>query len=426
MCETGSVIGGYKLGKLIIEGKTKQVWEIVNSSEEVLVLSKDRITAGDGLKAHDLKGKAEISNQTNGKVFEILNAVGLKTAFVKNVTETAFLAKKCEMIPIEWVTRRLATGSFLKRNPGVPEGYRFNPPKQETFYKDDANHDPQWSDEQIISAGFRFNGKLITKDEVDVIKRVTVAVFEVLERAWASRNCALIDMKIEFGVSQQGEILIADVIDSDSWRLWPSGDKRLMKDKQVYRNLTNVTQADLDTIKNNFKWIEEQLNYLIPPSNSLVVVLMGSPSDEEHCSKIAKHCRDLGLKCQLRCTSAHKGTQETLQILAQYEGSGQPVVLVAVAGRSNGLGPVLSGNTVLPVINCPPPTTDNFAQDIWSSLKTPSGLGCSTVLYPEAAALAAAQIFAMHDHILWAKLRVKALNNYISLKEADQVIRSKQ
>lgn len=74
-------------------------------------------------------------------------------------------------------------------------------------FQDDANHDPQWSDEQIISASFRFNGKLITKDEVDLMKRMTVLVFEILERAWASRNCALIDMKIEFGVNQQGRFL---------------------------------------------------------------------------------------------------------------------------------------------------------------------------------------------------------------------------
>lgn len=58
-------------------------------------------------------------------------------------------------------------------------------------------------------------------------------------------------------------------------------------------------------------------------------------------------------------------------------GDGVPTVFVAVAGRSNGLGPVMSGNTAYPVINCPPLTPDWGAQDVWSSLRMPSG-ECST------------------------------------------------
>ncbi|KAF3422820.1 hypothetical protein E2986_09666 [Frieseomelitta varia] len=390
-----------------------------NSLLKEKLKNKDRITAGDGEKSHDLKGKAAISTATTAKVFQLLNEAGIKTAFVEVVNDTTFIAQKCDMVPIEWVTRRLATGSFLKRHQGVPEGYRFNPPLQETFFKDDANHDPQWSEEQVISAGFKLNGLTIGKDEFDIMQRTSLVVFEVLEKAWATRNCALIDMKIEFGVNENHEILVADIIDSDSWRLWPSGDKRLMKDKQVYRNLTTVTQEDLDTVKHNFKWVADQLDFLIPPTNSLVVILMGSPSDEDHCKTIAKHAKSLGLNVQLRVCSAHKGTEETLRILAEYEGIHTKVVLIAVAGRSNGLGPVLSGNTSLPVINCPPFKPENISQDLWSSINVPSGIGCTTVAYPESAALAAAQIHALHDHLVWARLRVKQLKNYIALKQAD-------
>lgn len=423
MAATITEVGGIKLGKLLIEGKTKQVYDVPSLPGHSILLNKDRITAHNGVRSHDLEGKAQISNQTNAKVFTLLNRAGLKTAFVKVVDANAFLARKCDMVPIEWVTRRLATGSYLKRNPGVKEGFRFAPPKQETFYKDDANDDPQWSEEQIVSAGFKVNGVTIGQDEVDIMRQTTILVFEILERAWGTRNCALIDMKIEFGVDADGQLLVADVIDSDSWRLWPSGDKRLMVDKQVYRNLASVSASDLDTVKRNFLWVSEQLDNIAPTNDHLVVVLMGSPSDKEHCEKIAKHCRDLGLNVELRVTSAHKGTKTTLHIVNEYESVLSNLVFITVAGRSNGLGPVLSGNTNYPVINCPPTRPDNVQLDVWSSLNLPSGLGCATVLYPEAAALNAAQILGLGNFLIWSKLRVKQLNNYASLIYADKGFR---
>ncbi|KAL1392897.1 hypothetical protein pipiens_012131 [Culex pipiens pipiens] len=423
MAATITEVGGIKLGKLLIEGKTKQVYDVPSLPGHSILLNKDRITAHNGVRSHDLEGKAQISNQTNAKVFSLLNRAGLKTAFVKVVDANAFLARKCDMVPIEWVTRRLATGSYLKRNPGVKEGFRFAPPKQETFYKDDANDDPQWSEEQIVSAGFKVNGVTIGQDEVDIMRQTTILVFEILERAWGTRNCALIDMKIEFGVDAEGQLLVADVIDSDSWRLWPSGDKRLMVDKQVYRNLASVSASDLDTVKRNFLWVSEQLDNIAPTNDHLVVVLMGSPSDKDHCEKIAKHCRDLGLNVELRVTSAHKGTKTTLHIVNEYESVLSNLVFITVAGRSNGLGPVLSGNTNYPVINCPPTKPDNVQLDVWSSLNLPSGLGCATVLYPEAAALNAAQILGLGNFLIWSKLRVKQLNNYASLIYADKGFR---
>ncbi|XP_032885026.1 multifunctional protein ADE2 [Amblyraja radiata] len=419
-------IKGLKIGKKLNEGKTKEVYEVLDSPGQVLMKSKDQITAGNAARKDQMVGKAAISTKTTVSVFKLLQDAGIKTAFEKQCGETVFVAANCHMIPIEWVCRRVATGSFLKRNPGVKEGFKFLPPKMEMFLKDDANNDPQWSEEQVIEARFNCGGLQIERCEVDIMNRSTLAVFEILEKAWATQDCTLVDMKVEFGVyAGTKEILLADVIDNDSWRLWPSGDRSLQKDKQVYRDLKEVTPEALQIVKRNFEWVADKVqNLLVTKTSVRVVVIMGSRSDLGHSQKIKQACENYGIPCELRISSAHKATDETLKIKAEYEGDGVHTVFVAVAGRSNGLGPVLSGNSTCPVINCPPISADWGAEDIWSSLRMPSGLGCSTVLFPEAAALFAAQIFGQFDHLVWAKLRANILSTWISLKQADKQLRN--
>lgn len=59
----------------------------------------------------------------------------------------------------------------------------------------------------------------------------------------------------------------------------------------------------------------------MPSPTIQVVILMGSPSDKGFCEKIQSECKKLGVPAFMRVTSAHKGTDETLNVIAQYEGS---------------------------------------------------------------------------------------------------------
>uniref|UniRef100_A0A0M3HVK1 AIRC domain-containing protein n=1 Tax=Ascaris lumbricoides TaxID=6252 RepID=A0A0M3HVK1_ASCLU len=406
--------------KKVAEGKTKEIFTISNHDEYVLIRSKNRITAFNAQRSNQIEGKGAIANDTTCNVFEYLNALGLKTHYVERGAENEFVALSCKMIPLEWVARRIATGSFLKRNPGVKEGYRFNPPKLEVFFKDDANNDPQWSEEQILEHRFEFNGLKIGKREINSMKRQTDVIFRVLEKAWNAEGCTLIDLKVEFGVTKNGELVLADVIDNDSWRVWPAGDRRLQLDKQFYRDLKQVDDAALSKLKENYQTVAHITKNFIKPTCGRVVVLMGSTNDMEYASRICDGCKTLGIAAIKRVSSAHKTTENVLEIIAEYEGDSIPTVFVATAGRSNGLGLVIAGNSALPVINAPPLDADWAAKDIWSSVHTPSGLGCSTVLGADEAALAAAKTLAINDYMIFGRLLVKQFDNFAAISVSIQ------
>jgi 5-(carboxyamino)imidazole ribonucleotide mutase len=133
------------------------------------------------------------------------------------------------------------------------------------------------------------------------------------------------------------------------------------------------------------------------------VIIMGSEKDLEFSREIAKYLKLLGVNYEFRVASAHKTPQKVLEILGEFEK--KKVVYITVAGRSNALSAFTDGNTIKPVIACPPISEKFSGADIYSSLRVPSGIGSVVTIEPEGAAIATAKILALEDSGLEASVK---------------------
>lgn len=242
----------YSKGPLIAEGKTKKIFRVKDHPELVWLEAKDDITAGDGAKHDVLQGKAALATETTCNVFVMLNAHSIPLAYHHRVGTNAFLAYRCDMLPYEVVARREAHGSYLKRHPNVEKGYQFDELAVEFFLKTTGR---QWrgrsipADDPLIvfkdgesllylpdqpvedqTSFWAINGYPI---RYQAMEQITAQTFTLLEQAWQQQGRRLVDFKVEFGIDDNNRLLLADVIDNDSWRV-VEDDHYI--DKQVYRD----------------------------------------------------------------------------------------------------------------------------------------------------------------------------------------------
>ena len=125
-----------------------------------------------------------------------------------------------------------------------------------------------------------------------------------------------------------------------------------------------------------------------------MVILSGSPSDEDHIAKLRKHLDIHRLFYKEHVCSAHKKTAQLLGILNEYESSGRRVVYITVAGRSNALSGVVACNTNHPVIACPPfKDKMDMTVNINSTLQMPSKVPVMTILEPENVAISIVRMY---------------------------------
>jgi len=158
-------------------------------------------------------------------------------------------------------------------------------------------------------------------------------------------------------------------------------------------------------------------------SKPLVVILMGSKADMEHCKKIADACASFGLETALRIGSAHKTPEHALSILKEYEADDRPKVYITVAGRSNALSGFTDGAVSAPVIACPPALDAFGGADIYSSLRMPSGIAPALVLEPFNAALLAAKIFGVENAEVRNQVRASRKRAAEKILEDDASVR---
>lgn len=222
-------------GRLLYEGKAKQLFE--TDDENILFVSyKDSATAFNGEKKEDIDGKGILNNKITTILFEQLKSKGIGSHFVEQISDNEQLVRKVDIIPLEVVVRNIAAGSLSKRL-GIKEGTPLKHTIVEFYYKDDELGDPLLTNAHIELLA------LATPEEIDTLQTKALEINQMLQPIFKEIGVTLIDFKLEFGKTANGEILLADEISPDTCRLWDDKTNNKL-DKDVFRrNLGSLTEV---------------------------------------------------------------------------------------------------------------------------------------------------------------------------------------
>ena len=297
----------YKMNEnLIIEGKTKKILK-GKKTHTVEMIAKDFLTGGDAAKKEEI---ADIGIQKTiqaSNVFKMLEYNNISTSFIKLLKPNSLLCDACDMLPLEFVVRRYAWGSYLLRNnqykKNIKAPHRFKIPVWEIFHKHSVIMPPlvdiptqieenqareiylingKWESGVYTDPYININKKwelysakdpitgnalmnipslLKETDLKKAINDIIVPSFEAIEKNWMEISTIdgpvhLVDIKFELGFRTKDNVLVlSDVVDNDSWRIWPGGSPDKQLDKQSFRE-----GESLANVSNKYQLVTELTN----------------------------------------------------------------------------------------------------------------------------------------------------------------------
>lgn len=419
----------------IHSGKVRDSFRV--DAKRRLIVATDRISSFDLVLNSKIPGKGAVLNGLAAWWFEKTKDI-VPNHLIKTLGANASLVHEAEPLRIEMIVRAYLTGSaWRKYEKGMrdvsgvrlPKGLRKNDAFLEPVLTPTTKEesDREISREQLIQEGW------VSEAVYGKMENIALKLFERGSKLLKERGIILVDTKYEFGIRDGKLILIDEIHTPDSSRFWSAEeyikdpenveqlDKEfvrtyLMKHKKEgryprelpediiretirrYENIyTMITGLTLQHSRDPERELAAALASEGLIKDGFVAIVMGSAGDLPHAKKMKDIIEQYDIACDLRIMSAHKNGENIIDLARDYNYAIEPVAVIAVAGRSNGLGGALAANLSVPVINCPPFSDKNdLMLNINSSLIMPSNTPAATVVDPGNAALFALRSLNLH------------------------------
>ncbi len=219
----------------LYEGKAKKVFATTDP-DYCIVSYKDDATAFNGLKKGTILGKGAINNRVTNHLMRLLEKNGIPTHYVEELNDRETVVKKVKIVPLEVIVRNIAAGSLSKRL-GLPEGTKMKRTVLEYCYKDDDLGDPMVNQYHILAMEWA------TEEELSLIASYSFKINQILSEYLKEAGIELIDFKLEYGKTKDGQIVLADEISPDTCRFWDSTTHEKLDKDRFRRDLGGVEDA---------------------------------------------------------------------------------------------------------------------------------------------------------------------------------------
>lgn len=249
--------------KPVKEGKVREIYDIGDS---LILVASDRISAFDVILKNLIVGKGEVLTKMSKFWFDLTKDIvpnHMLSVDTKDMPEffqiekfegRSMMCKKLNMLPVECIVRGYITGSGwssyqktgevcgIKLEEGLKESQKLSEPIYTPSTKAEiGDHDENISFEQsidVIEREFPGHGR----EYAEKIKDCTIALYRKCADYALERGIIIADTKFEFGVDEDGNIVIGDeMLTPDSSRFWPAegyeaGKSQPSFDKQFVRD----------------------------------------------------------------------------------------------------------------------------------------------------------------------------------------------